>query len=183
MRNIGSLLSIACLLSLCLTGCTSTHSDAQRQRLAKTPPDFSLEIFVDGKDNDDQDARLVRSKYLLEPNFNLHLSLGDEATRNHYPARFLKLRHEQFEQIVSVTQQANLMSEPTSPYAEAVIKHQQAADVDRPLIYVTITSWGKTNTYITTGTDSPPTQVLLDRLILATGRKLPEGALDSHRGY
>lgn len=183
MRFIGILLSIGYLLSVCLTGCASSQTDAQRQRIAKTPPDFTLEVFVDSIRNDDADSRHVRSKYLLQPNFNLHLSLGVEASKDHYPVRFLKLRHEQFEQIVSVTHQANLMAEPTSLYAEQVINKQEPADPDRPLLYVTITRWGKTNSYVTTGTDSPPTQILLDRLILATGRKLPDGDIDSHRGY
>ncbi|MBL4701027.1 MAG: hypothetical protein JKX85_07200, partial [Phycisphaeraceae bacterium] len=76
-----------------------------------------------------------------------------------------------------------LMAEPTSPYAEAVLKNQSPKDDQRPLLHLSITSWGKTNCYITTGKDSPPTQVLLDRMILYTGRQLPGTTLDAHRGY
>tara|TARA_Y100000589_G_scaffold285573_1_gene285161 strand:+ start:280 stop:834 length:555 start_codon:yes stop_codon:yes gene_type:complete len=184
MRLIGSFFSVTCLLlSVCLNGgCADKQSNAQRQRIAQFPPDFALEFFVDGK-VDDTDPRLIRSKYLLQPNFSLHLSLGDQASITHYPSRFLKLRRSEFQQIVNVTQQANLMAEPTSPFAEEVLNHQHPADPKRPLLHITITSWGKTNHYITTATDSPPTRVLLDRLILLTGRKLPEGAMDAHRGY
>ncbi len=183
MRVVGSVLSVVCLLAVCWCGgCADSQVDAQRQRIANRPPDFALEVYVDGQLQTDNE-RLIRSKYLLQPNFNLHLSLGDEATLDHYPSRFLKLRHGQFQELVSVCQQANLMAEPTSPFAEKVLKHASPADPQRPLIHVTLTSWGKTNHYVTTSKDSPPTLVLLDKLILFTGRKLPENAMESHRGY
>lgn len=183
MRIFGSLLCVFCLMGVCqLWGCAQSQSDQQLHRIAQTPPDFALELYVDGK-IDDPDPRLVRCNYLLEPNFNLHLSLGDEAGRNKYPSRYLKLRHEQFQQLVSVAQQANLMAEPTSPFAENVLKHQQAPVGERPLIHVVVTSWGKTNRYVTTGQDSPPTQVILDRLIRFTGRKLLDEDSANHRGY
>jgi hypothetical protein len=184
MRVIGSLLSVIFMLSayLFVAGCSDAQVQAQRQRIATRPPDFAMEVFVDGMVQADNE-RLIRSKYLLQPNFNLHLSLGDEATLNQYPARFLKLRHGQFQELVNVCQQANLMAEPTSPFAEQVIKKKSPTDPQRPLIHVTLTSWGKTNHYVTTSQDSPPTLVLLDKLILFTGRKLPENAMESHRGY
>lgn len=183
MRMLGSLLSVWMLASVCcLAGCASTTDDAQLRAIAKTPPDFAVELFVEGQ-MDDTNPRLSRSKYLLEPNFRLHLALGDRAGKDRYPIRFLRLHADQFDQLVRIAQQANLMAEPTSPFADQVITGKQPKDPKRPLIYVSITSWGKTNRYVTTGKDSPPTQVLLDRLILYTGRKLPDDAMDSHRGY
>jgi hypothetical protein len=184
MRMVGSLLSIA-LLGVCLcgmNGCAATADDAQLHAMAKTPPDFAVELFVDGSLST-KDPRIIRSKYLLEPNFRLHLALGDQAAKNHFPVRYLKLKIEQFQQIVNVAQQNNLMAEPTSPYAEEVMLGKTAADPNRPLLYMSITSWGKTNRYVTTGTDSPPTQVLLEQMILMTGRSVPDEALDAHRGY
>jgi len=176
-----------CLLLVCIfvgggSGCASSNVDAQLHALSKTPPDFSVELFVDGLADSD-DPRTIRSNYLLQPDHRLHLALGKETQKDSYPVRYLKLTFAQYEQLVQVTLQANLLAEPTSPYAEAVLKNQSPKDDQRPLLHLSITSWGKTNRYITTGKDSPPTQVLLDRMILYTGRQLPNTTLDAHRGY
>ena len=170
------------LLTFSLLGCQSSARNTQLHQFSDTPPDFAVELFVQGTVNS-PNTRTQRSKYLLEPNHRLHLALDHQAQEQNYPVRYLKLRIAQYNQLVGIAMQANLMAEPSSPYAEKILSEGQKNDSSRPLIHVAVTSWGKTNRYVTTGKDSPPTQVLLDKMILYTGRKLPADSTDFHRGY
>lgn len=170
------------VLALGLLGCKATDENKQLKKYTSTPPDFAIELFVQGTIGS-INSRIQRSKYLLEPNHRLHLALDHQAENQNYPVRYIKLRIAQYDQLIGVATQANLMAEPSSPYAEEILSHQKSSQANKPLIHVAITSWGKTNRYVTTGQDSPPTQILLDKMILYTGRKLPDHATDSHRGY
>jgi hypothetical protein len=110
-------------LILMLAGCVSPRKDP-RLRAIRMPSDFALELSVRGEpDSDDPTRQSVR--YVVESNRRMRMLVGQRAQTRTFP-RFLRdLTPTEFESLWDQIDQSNLLSEPTSPLAQA--RHDTAA--------------------------------------------------------
>jgi len=151
-------------LLVCLTllaACTSPARDPELEQLG-VPPDFAVDLYVRAARGESSDNPLRQtSKTVLEANRKLRVAVGDAARANYYPKIVRIVDAPQVEQAYAIVHNANLMIEPTSPDAEAI----QSGTKTGVLYQVTLTAFGRTHTYATTPTESPPTAQLLKKLV------------------
>jgi hypothetical protein len=152
-----------------LAGCISPYEDARLKSLT-VPPDLAIDFVVRG-DPQSPDRREMQSRYVLLPDRQLHVALGDDAATEAYPRHYRILSPREMERLVQIIGEGGLPAEPSSPAAEQALAAGGTPGADvAPVTYrVWLTGWGKTNRYVTTPEESPPTGRLLDELIRLTG--------------
>jgi hypothetical protein len=103
--------------------------------------------------------------FVLEPNRSLYAGLGLQVDRGYRPPLLGRITASQFDSIVRIVLDRNLIAEPTSLGSQA--------DMHPAVVYkVEISAWGMINRYRTTPDESPPTAKLLAKLITASGTEV-----------
>jgi hypothetical protein len=104
-------------LILLLASCVSPHRDP-KLRAIEMPADFAIEFAVQGE-TESTDAMRQSAQYVVEANRRMRVLAGRRAETRTFP-RFLRdLTPAEFESLWVHVKDTNLMSEPTSPGAEA----------------------------------------------------------------
>lgn len=151
---------------LATAGCTTTPPASTRS--------FSLSLYVDGQD-DSTNPLAQTARYLVLANRQLHVMLGQAARQRTYPKPYRALRVDEFDRVVRFVDEHHLLAEPTSP-AVREMEHEGRSDL--PVRYeLTVTRNGRTNRYVTTPEESPPTTALLAALSSFRGADLSKASV------
>ncbi|MBH07301.1 MAG: hypothetical protein CMJ20_13405 [Phycisphaeraceae bacterium] len=140
------------------SGCNASFPVAKS---AAVPSDFALQVHINGQADSNEPHRL-RSQYILEPNRQLRVALGVDATGNYFPKPARKLTFDEVQTLYRHIYHLHLMSQPerrgtsshTTNRADNSIRYQ-----------IQITAHGRTHRYITTLHKSPVTLRLIRLLI------------------
>ena len=149
-------------------GCLPSGRDPRLAHLP-IPPDFALNFFVAGQP-DSRDPMRRPSRYVIEPDRRLRVTVGRDAGDVGLPPAVRTLGPEEFDQVVLFVQALHLTAEPTSPAAE----RSRANPTENAVVYhVEIYGRDRLHRYATTPAESPPTVQLLAQLVAlsSTGQR------------
>jgi hypothetical protein len=125
------------------------------------PADFAIEFYVQAQAHE-VDPRQRTGRFIVEPDRRLRGIQHDLVEPFTFPPTVRTLTPREMEALVDLVRRHRLMSEPTSPLAEQAVADPRS---NRHTLYrVTITAWGRTNRFVTTAEESPPTAELLSAL-------------------
>lgn len=150
------------LLSLLLIGIAGGCAETPRHPEAlglSVPPDFALELHVDGDPAAEHPLRRT-TRLVLEPNRKLRVAQGEAAAVRSYPPLRRVIQPAELERLYDLIARHRLMREPDSP----AVPPEGALSNDA-VYSVWITAHGRTHAYRTTPAESPPTALLLRQLL------------------
>lgn len=175
------------LAALAPAGCR-TQADDPRLASIAMPPDFAIEFLQRGQLAGDNPAK-QSTYYVVESNRRLRASLGALAESRAFPPIARVLTPAELEALFEFVRDRHLLTEPTSPRAEAL----RAGQGDGVLYEVTLAAHGATHRYATTPAESPATAQLFLQLEAlrasgtflepaAPGSTLPRPSARHHHG-
>src|ERR1041385_7118821 len=113
------------LLPLLLTACTNPAREQVVEAMA-APPDFSVQVFVQGEANaGDANPMRQTSQNLLQPNRKLRVAAGEGTRPDYFPKLVRVVSGAEVESVYQVVRENHLMIEPTSPGAEQIIAKEK----------------------------------------------------------
>jgi hypothetical protein len=133
------------------------------------PPDFAIEFHVLVR-LDLQPGKRRPAHFVVEANRDLRVSRRARTAGRTYPPRLRRLSYDEYESLYALVWYNHLMAEPTSPVAQRFLQGQR--DV-RVLYDVAVSAHGRTQHFVTTPGESPPTAQLRARLEQFAGK--PDG--------
>ena len=140
--------------------------------------DFSLTLFVDGQDRSSNPLAQT-SRYLVMPDRSLYVALGPVARRRTFPRRYRRLSLAEFDRLIRFVDDHHLLAEPTSPRASS----PESEGSPHVRYVVRIALHHRSNEYITTPGESPPTVALLAALAAFRGADLDQVQVPDERGH